>query len=148
MKRFHVNVTVKDLAQSISFYNTLFGEEPAVVKADYAKWMLEDPRVNFSISESQNSRGVNHVGLQADTISELGQIQARLDQAEEKTFKQDDAHCCYARSTKSWVRDPDDVAWETFVTHGQITEYGDDRVPQDSPDIARLAGAESSRCCA
>ena len=148
MKRFHVNVTVNDLAKSISFYNTLFGEKPAVVKADYAKWMLEDPRVNFSISESQNSRGVNHVGLQADTISELGEIQARLDQAEEITFKQDDAQCCYARSTKSWVRDPDDVAWETFVTHGQITEYGDDRVPQDGSDIARLAGAESSRCCA
>ena len=151
MKRFHVNVTVKDLARSISFYNTLFGEEAAVVKSDYAKWMLEDPRVNFSIAESNSSRGINHVGLQADTVAELAEIQGRLDEAEAETFKQEDAQCCYTWSTKSWVRDPDDVAWETFVTHGQITEYGNDRVPQDGADIANLAAAEKdkgSRCCA
>jgi len=151
MKRFHVNVTVRDLGQSISFYNTLFGEEPEVVKKDYAKWMLEDPRVNFSIAESAHSSGVNHVGLQADTLDELNEIQERLDLAEEQTFKQGDAHCCYARSTKSWVRDPDDVAWETFVTHGQITEYGDDRVPQSGADVTALAVADQekrSRCCA
>lgn len=139
MKRFHVNLSVKDLQQSISFYNTLFGEEPTVVKTDYAKWMLDDPRVNFSIAESSRASGINHVGLQADTLSELGEIQARLDRAEEETFKQDDAQCCYARSTKSWVRDPDDVAWETFVTHGKITEYGNDHVPQDGADITAMA---------
>ena len=139
MKRFHVNLSVKDLEQSISFYNTLFGEEPTVVKTDYAKWMLDDPRVNFSIAESSKASGINHVGLQADTLSELGEIQARLEQAEEETFRQDDAQCCYAKSTKSWVRDPDDVAWETFVTHGQITEYGNDRSPQDGSDIAAMA---------
>ena len=139
MKRFHVTLSVKDLEQSISFYNTLFGEEPTVVKPDYAKWMLDDPRVNFSIAESSRASGINHVGLQADTVSELSEIQARLDQAEEETFRQDDAQCCYARSTKSWVRDPDDVAWETFVTHGQITEYGNDHVPQDGADIAAMA---------
>ena len=145
MKRFHVSVSVKDLEQSISFYNTLFGEEPKVVKSDYAKWMLEDPRVNFSIATSCGGNGINHVGLQADSLAELSEIQARLDQAEEQTFKQDDAQCCYARSTKSWVRDPDDVAWETFVTHGQITEYGNDHVPQDGSEIAAMAQPADAR---
>jgi catechol 2,3-dioxygenase-like lactoylglutathione lyase family enzyme len=148
MLRFHVNITVKDLETSISFYEALFGERATTVKNDYAKWMLEDPRVNFSISESKGLRGINHIGLQADGLDELEQIQTRLDLAEEATFKQPDAECCYARSTKSWVRDPDDVAWETFVTHTQLTEYGDDHVPQDAADIADLADKPETRCCA
>jgi len=143
MKRFHVNVAVADLAQSIDFYQTLFGEQPAVRKDDYAKWMLENPRVNFSISLSSRSRGVNHIGLQVDTMSELGEIQERLHRAGESTFEQPDAECCYARSSKTWVRDPDDVAWETFVTHGDITRYGDDRVPE-----AEAVSDTKSRCCA
>ena len=126
MKRFHVNVSVADLSQSIEFYNTLFGQEPSVTKSDYAKWMLDDPRVNFAISESSRSRGVNHIGLQADTVDELGEIQERLRHAGKQTFDQPDAECCYARSTKTWVRDPDAVAWETFVTHNEITHYGQD----------------------
>lgn len=148
MLRFHVNLTVKDLERSISFYETLFGEQATTVKSDYAKWMLEDPRVNFSISESKGTRGINHIGLQADSLDELEEIQTRLDLAEEATFKQPDAECCYAHSTKSWVRDPDDVAWETFVTHGQLTEYGNDHVPQDAADIADLAEKCGTKCCA
>jgi len=93
--------------------------------------MLEDPRINFSITESTKSRGVNHIGLQADTMEELEAIQSRLHDAEESTFDQPDAECCYAKSSKTWVHDPDDVAWETFVTHGQITYYGDDRAADD-----------------
>jgi predicted lactoylglutathione lyase len=143
MKRFHVNVTVADLAKSIDFYETLFGEPPSVTKDDYAKWMLEDPRVNFSISESARSQGVNHIGLQADTMEELGSIQERLHNAGKQTFEQPDAECCYARSSKTWVRDPDDVAWETFVTHKEITHYGGDRVPDGA-----TATVEKSRCCA
>jgi predicted lactoylglutathione lyase len=139
MKRFHVNISVSDLARSTRFYNTLFGVQPTVLKDDYAKWMLEDPRINFSISESRSHRGVNHIGLQAETVGELESIQARLKEAGAQTFEQPDAECCYARSTKSWVRDPDEVAWETFVTHGQITHYGNDRVP--------AAAAEGKRCC-
>ena len=143
MKRFHVSVAVADLAKSIDFYKTLFGESPTVVKDDYAKWMLDDPRVNFAISESSQSRGVNHVGLQADTMEELGSIQGRLRTAGEQTLEQPDAECCYARSSKTWVRDPDQVAWETFVTHDEITHYGNDRVPgQES------TGNKQSRCCA
>ncbi len=121
MNRFHVNVSVSNLDQSIEFYRALFGEEPAIRKDDYAKWMLEDPRVNFAITESSKTRGVNHVGLQADTLDELGEIQARLESAGERTFDQPRAECCYAQSSKAWVRDPDDVAWQTFVTFGQTT---------------------------
>ncbi len=143
MKRFHVNVSVADLSQSIEFYTTLFGQEPSVTKTDYAKWMLDDPRVNFAINESCGTRGVNHVGLQADTVDELGEIQQRLRQAGKKTFDQPDAECCYARSTKTWVRDPDAVAWETFVTHNEITHFGQDL----GPDEAKESTA-GSRCCA
>jgi len=143
MKRFHVNVTVADLSQSIDFYRTLFGEQPTVQKDDYAKWMLDDPRVNFSINQSAHSRGVDHIGLQADTMDELGEIQERLRSAGKSTFEQPDAECCYAHSSKTWVRDPDEVAWETFVTHNDITHYGDDRVPEQG-----AATEEKSRCCA
>jgi catechol 2,3-dioxygenase-like lactoylglutathione lyase family enzyme len=141
MKRFHVSVSVADLGASTRFYNTLFGVEPTVLKDDYAKWMLEDPRINFSISESVKTSGVNHIGLQADTMEELEAIQSRLEEAKESTFDQPEAECCYAKSSKTWVRDPDNVAWETFVTHGQITHYGKDSAPADSE-------ASSKRCCA
>jgi catechol 2,3-dioxygenase-like lactoylglutathione lyase family enzyme len=128
MKRFHVNVSVGDLERSIEFYRSLFGEEPVLVKDDYAKWMLDDPRVNFAINLSEGTRGVNHVGLQADTAEELADIQARLREARETTLDQPDAECCYARSSKTWVRDPDDLPWESFVTHEQIEVFGDDVV--------------------
>lgn len=141
MKRFHVNVAVADLPKSIEFYNTLFGQEPNVHKDDYAKWMLDDPRVNFAISESCSGSGINHVGLQTDTMQELGEIQQRLKAAGQQTLDQPEAECCYASSSKTWVQDPDAVKWETFVTHGQITHYGND----DAPTAARDA---PSRCCA
>lgn len=141
MKRFHVNLHVADLPKSIGFYNTLFGEEPTVHKSDYAKWMLEDPRINFSITLSARASGVNHIGLQADSALELGEIQERLATAGAQTFDQPAAECCYASSSKTWVRDPDQVSWETFVTHGEITHYGSDGVPD-------TANSEETRCCA
>lgn len=131
MKRFHVSVSVSELGRSVAFYNTLFGAQPTVLKDDYAKWMLEDPRINFSIIESRVQRGVNHIGLQAETTEELEAIQSRLRLAEERTLDQPEAQCCYARSSKTWVHDPDNLAWETFLTHGQITHFGDDRVAAD-----------------
>lgn len=143
MKRFHVNVSVESLDRSLDFYRTLFGVEPTVVRHDYAKWMLDDPAVNFAISESAAARGINHVGLQVDSLQELGEIQSRLREAQEKTLDQDDAQCCYARSTKTWVQDPDRVAWETFVTHGQTTQYGDDIVPLEVDDNQ----ADTGGCC-
>jgi catechol 2,3-dioxygenase-like lactoylglutathione lyase family enzyme len=150
MKRFHVSVTVSDLAQSTRFYNNLFGTEPTLEKDDYAKWMLEDPRINFSITTSGSGRGVNHLGLQADTMEELGFIQERLQNADAATYEQPDAECCYARSSKTWVRDPDEVAWETFVTHGEITHYGGDAAPTDagSTKSERCCATEENRCCA
>lgn len=151
MKRFHVSVAVADLGRSTRFYTTLFGAEPTVLKEDYAKWMLEDPRINFSIGTSGRSKGISHVGLQADTMDELEEIQARLTNAAEETFDQPHAKCCYATSSKTWVRDPDAVAWETFVTHGESTRYGDDRVPEDvyrAKDAARCCEDEfRSGCC-
>ena len=152
MKRFHVNVSVADLNKSIRFYATLFGVAPTVTKRDYAKWMLEDPRINFAISESTQLRGINHVGLQVDSKDELAEIQGRLDAAEEKTFRQPETQCCYATSSKTWARDPDDVAWETFLTHGQITNYGD-RSPampvDDNSQETRAQGVTAAeRCCA
>ena len=141
MKRFHVSVSVTDLGASTRFYNTLFGVEPTILKDDYAKWMLEDPRINFSITESTNSSGVKHLGLQADTMDELAAIQSRLHEAQEATLDQPEAQCCYAKSSKTWVRDPDNVAWETFVTHGQVTYFGNDSAPSDTE-------ASGERCCA
>ena len=141
MKRFHVNVSVADISRSTNFYNTLFGVEPTILKDDYAKWMLEDPRINFSISTGKNSKGLNHIGLQADTMEELGVIQSRLRDAETKTFDEPEAKCCYASSSKTWVHDPDDVAWETFVTHGQLTYYGYDEGSAEPESSNKL-------CCA
>ncbi|MGI9271291.1 MAG: ArsI/CadI family heavy metal resistance metalloenzyme [Woeseiaceae bacterium] len=138
MKRFHVNLAVADLDKSIDFYTTLFGQAPSVHKDEYAKWMLEDPRINFAISQSSRSSGINHIGLQAESMPELGEIQERLYAAGEQTFEQPAAECCYASSSKTWVRDPDQVAWETFVTHGQNTHYGSDGVPE----------SDETRCCA
>ena len=123
MKRFHVHVSVADLAQSIRFYSTLFGAEPAVVKGDYAKWMLEDPRVNFAISQRGDRTGVNHLGLQTDSDAELETLNAQLQQADIATAAEKEIACCYARSNKYWVTDPTGIAWETFHTLGDVPTF-------------------------
>lgn len=144
MKRFHVNVAVADLDRSRRFYSSLFAAEPTVSKVDYAKWMLEDPRLNFSITLSADKRGIQHVGLQAETLQELGEIQQRLTRSGDTTFNQAETECCYARSSKTWVRDPDNVAWETFVTHDQISHFGS--AAATSAAAADATGGK--RCCA
>jgi len=126
MKRFHVNMSVADLDKSIQFYSTLFAQEPTVVKDDYAKWMLEDPRVNFSINNRGIASGINHLGLQAETSDEFSDIGVRLKNADAQVFDEGAAVCCYAKSDKAWIRDPDGIAWETFLTHGDSTTYGED----------------------
>lgn len=129
MKRLHVHVTVRDLAASIAFYRTLFGAEPAVEKDDYAKWMLDDPRVNFAIStEGTGGAGFDHLGIQVESAEELSEITGRLKAAREELVEQEQAACCHAVSDKAWVADPEGVAWETFHTTGEATHYGDDRV--------------------
>lgn len=126
MKRLHLHIAVEDLTRSIGFYSTLFGAEPAVVKDDYAKWMLEDPRVNLAISRRDRAAGIDHVGVQAETSEELAQIATRLKSAGETTFDQEATTCCYAKSDKSWVTDPSGVRWETFHTLGEATAYGEE----------------------
>lgn len=123
MKRFHVHVNVEHLGTSISFYSTLFGMSPAVVKDDYAKWMLDDPRINFAISARGRAIGVDHLGLQADDDNELAAIGARLQSADAVTLAEKATTCCYARSDKFWAEDPQGVRWESFRTHGEATTY-------------------------
>jgi len=126
MKRLHLHVSVPDLTQSIQFYATLFGAPPSVVKDDYAKWMLEDPKVNFAISARGRATGVDHVGVQVESPAELAELAARLKSAGETTVDQEATTCCYAKSDKSWVTDPAGVRWETFYTFGEATAYGED----------------------
>ncbi len=123
MKRLHVHVGVTDLDQSIRFYSTLFASEPTVKKNDYAKWMLEDPRVNFAISTRQDG-GVRHLGIQVENEAELGEVYARLREADGPTFEEGKTTCCYAKSEKTWIADPQGVSWETFLTTGESTNYG------------------------
>jgi len=141
MKRLHVSVAVSDVSQSVSFYSTLFGSDPTVLKTDYAKWMLEDPRVNFSISSRGVQKGVDHLGIQVESDGELGAVAGRLARAGKSVFEQKATICCYARSNKAWVHDPEGVAWETFHTFGESTIYGEDRASDDT------GKSESSACC-
>jgi catechol 2,3-dioxygenase-like lactoylglutathione lyase family enzyme len=156
MKRMHVHVAVKDLQQSIGFYSALFAAQPAVAKADYAKWMLDDPRVNFAISARGREPGLDHLGIQVENKDELNEVYARLHQAGADVIEQGQTSCCYAKSEKSWIDDPAGIAWETFLTTGESTDYGDGSgersarvaheaaccVPQSAPEPAK-----ASACC-
>ena len=142
MKRLHVNVAVSDLAQSIRFYSELFGTDPSVRKADYAKWMLEDPRVNFAISQRGATPGVDHLGIQVESRGELEDVYARLRRAERPVLEVGATTCCYAQSEKTWIADPQGVQWETFLTTGESTVYGHDSIKVD------VVKAEESPCCA
>lgn len=123
MKRFHVHVSVNDLAQSIRFYSHLFGSAPSVEKADYAKWMLDDPRVNFAISKRGAAAGVDHLGLQVESAEDLTGLEAQLRQADAALREEPGTTCCYAQSDKYWVTDPQGIAWETFHTLGSAPTF-------------------------
>ncbi len=125
MKRMHVHVAVEDLDHSIGFYSALFDAQPAVVKPDYAKWMLDDPRVNFAISTRGRQAGLDHLGIQVESQEELQEVYARLRKAGGNIIEQGETACCYAKSEKSWIDDPAGLSWETFFTKGEMTEYGD-----------------------
>jgi catechol 2,3-dioxygenase-like lactoylglutathione lyase family enzyme len=152
MKRFHVHVSVNDIAQSIRFYSALFGAEPSVVKEDYAKWMLEDPRVNFAISHRDRVTGVNHLGLQVDSGDELAALETQLKRADAAMVTESNTTCCYAKSDKYWVTDPQGVAWETFHTLGNAPVYGESPVSQKAvcctPAAKAAAGKSPGACCA
>lgn len=124
MKRLHVHVSVDDLAKSIQFYSTLFAAEPTVTKDDYAKWMLDDPRVNFAISKRGQASGIRHLGIQVEDRAELADVYSRLQRAEAPVLEEGATTCCYAKSEKSWVEDPQGIQWETFLTTGESTTYG------------------------
>jgi catechol 2,3-dioxygenase-like lactoylglutathione lyase family enzyme len=146
MKRFHVHVGVDDLAGSIAFYSTLFAAPPTVQRDDYAKWMLDDPRVNFAISAGHAARGIEHLGIEAETAEELAEVAGRLATAGQPVLDEGATTCCYAQSTKQWVSDPQGVVWESFYTTGGATNYG------ASPALETLgaasAGAAANACCA
>jgi catechol 2,3-dioxygenase-like lactoylglutathione lyase family enzyme len=144
MKRLHVHVGVDDLSKSIEFYSTLFGADPTVKKPDYAKWMLDDPRVNFAISSGNHAtKGIEHLGIQAENTEELTEVYDRLKAADRPMLEEGATTCCYARSEKSWISDPDGVVWEAFYTNGEATAYG------DSPELSALSGnAAENACCA
>jgi hypothetical protein len=144
MKRFHVHVSVADLNESVGFYSTLFAAPPSVLKSDYAKWMLDDPRVNFAISVHGADAGLDHLGIQVESADDLNQIGARLTDAGRSVLEQKNASCCYARGDKGWVSDPSGISWETFVTFGDITNYGNDVAPR----AARDAATATESCCA
>ena len=154
MKRLHVHVSVADIAESVRFYRALFASDPVVLKEDYAKWMLEDPRVNFAISKRGGAFGIRHLGIQVQDQPELGEVYARLRLAEGPMREDGATTCCYAKSEKSWIEDPQGIQWETFLTTGESTVYGGD-VPVAAPsaccepesqavDLTRAA----SKCCA
>lgn len=156
MNRFHVHLNVADLPASLRFYTALFGTQPSVLKDDYAKWMLEDPRVNFAISNTGRAPGVDHLGIQASSGDALSALGNRLDAAGGTVVPEDATICCYAKSDKLWTEDPQGTRWETFHTIGEATTYypGDAACATDgsacNPDVASMEprSATTTSCCA
>jgi catechol 2,3-dioxygenase-like lactoylglutathione lyase family enzyme len=142
MKRLHVHVAVDDLPRSVGFYSALFAAQPAVLKPDYAKWLLDDPRVNFAISTRGREPGLDHLGIQAENGDELKEIYARLRTAGGEIIEQGQTTCCYAKSEKSWIDDPAGISWETFFTTGDSTDYG------NGSGERRPRIAHEKSCCA
>lgn len=153
MKRFHVHVAVDDIDANVRFYSMVFGASPTVLKADYAKWMLDDPRINFAISKRGANTGVDHLGIQVESENELTDLRRQVATAEIAALDQPTAECCYARSDKYWITDPQGVPWETFHTLDSIPVFGDtarteqsaccSRTPTDQPSVVK-----SGACCA
>lgn len=139
MKRFHIHIAVEDLVTNIRFYSTIFGVPPTVEKSDYAKWMIDDPCINFAISTRGSAVGLDHVGIQVETDEELGILRGHVEQADIAVIDQPDTACCYARSNKHWVTDPQGIAWETFRTLGSVPMFSDSR--------HEPAGENTAACC-
>ena len=156
MNRFHVHLNVADLASSIRFYSALFAAEPSVIKPDYAKWMLEDPRINFAISNTGRAPGIDHLGIQVDDPAGLTTLGHRLDAAGGSVVPEEATVCCYAQSDKLWTEDPQGTRWETFHTFGDATTYyaGKAACATDgaacTPDVSAMKPRidKSGPCCA
>tara|TARA_R110002096_G_scaffold165814_2_gene334660 strand:- start:424 stop:897 length:474 start_codon:yes stop_codon:yes gene_type:complete len=156
MKRFHIHVSVENIDQSIKFYNALFGTPPSKTKSDYAKWMLDDPCVNFAISSRSSRSGVDHLGLQVEETHELEELRTRLKSADMAVFSEGETVCCYARSDKSWVEDPSGIAWETYQTMEDVQLFssnaGDIEPACCTPETndqsgTRESSGKSTECC-
>ncbi len=153
MKRLHVNLSVADLDASIGFYSSLFAAEPDVVKPDYAKWMLQDPRVNFAITTRGSRKGIDHLGIQVEDDAELDEVYTRLKSAGAPVIEEGATTCCYANSEKSWIFDPEGIAWETFLTRGESPVYGSDSIREANTESACCGRPEQpqdgkgSACC-
>ena len=141
MKRFHVHVSVKEMQKGVRFYSAMFGQQPTVVKDDYAKWMLDDPRVNFAISNRSAKTGVDHLGIQVESAEELSGVEADLHRASDAVQPGTGAPCCYAQSDKYWVQDPAGIAWEAFHTLGSVPVFGEVTSPMEE-------GKPAPACCA
>ena len=164
MKRFHVHVHVDDLAASVVFYSRLFAAAPTRLEADYAKWMMDDPRLNFAISARGHKAGVDHLGFQTDDADELAELKQRAEAADMALLDEGATSCCYARSEKHWVTDPQGIAWEQFHTMGDIAVFAEPKAAAaattppaaaaccaaataSAADMGRPAGSKASSCC-
>jgi catechol 2,3-dioxygenase-like lactoylglutathione lyase family enzyme len=159
MKRMHLHLGVDDMDQSIAFYSALFAAEPTVRKDDYAKWMLEDPRINFAITPTTHTaKGIEHIGIQVENAEELAEVAARLKSAGRPVLEEAATQCCYAQSSKNWISDPDGVIWETFLTTGSATDYGNKEPVQTGmaqlvaletaqAETAKAEAAQAGSCC-
>jgi hypothetical protein len=133
-------MSVQDIPRAVTFYSTLFAAEPSVIKPDYAKWMLDDPRLNFAISTHGGKPGLDHLGIQVETPDELQEVYGRLQKADRPMLEAGETTCCYAKSEKSWIVDPQGLSWEVFLTSGESTRYG------DSVDLGPIRGVQAA-CC-
>jgi catechol 2,3-dioxygenase-like lactoylglutathione lyase family enzyme len=153
MKRFHVHLHVDDLAKSIAFYSQLFAAEPSRRESDYAKWMLEDPRINFAISARGAAAGIDHLGIQTDDATELDALKLRARSADMALLDEGATSCCYARSEKHWITDPQGIAWEHFHTLGDIPLFREEESPAakaccaPKPRVKAATGEAASGCC-
>lgn len=146
MKRFHIHVGVKDIEESVRFYTTLFGQDPTKRKEDYAKWMLEDPRLNFAISTRTKDKGVDHLGIQVESPNEFTEISERLKSADLGVYGEGETTCCYAKSNKAWVEDPSGIAWEAYQNMGDAEIFSEAVEPSKDDETSCCAPGESS-CC-
>jgi catechol 2,3-dioxygenase-like lactoylglutathione lyase family enzyme len=147
MKRIHIHIGVEKLDESIRFYSAIFGAEPVKTKPDYAKWMLEDPRVNFAISTRASKSGVDHLGIQVDDNDELQEIRARVKAADMAVFEEGETVCCYAKSEKSWVQDPAGIAWEAYRTMEDAQIFSSKMAARESACCAEPSVSQSAACC-
>jgi len=147
MKRLHIHISIEDLSESIKFYSQLFGKEPTKRKSDYAKWMLDDPKVNFAISARGSAPGIDHLGIQVENTNELDEVRERLEKADLQTFAEGETVCCYAKSDKTWVEDPSGIAWETYRTMEDAETFNEDRPAENACCKPSNLDNEPAGCC-